>query len=265
MIGIFDSGSGGLTVLKAIREKMPRTDIIYFGDIKNAPYGTKSLDELSVLTVRAIEVLQKKGAHNIVSACNSVSAALALSLGDTLALAPEHLIEMVGPTVSAFKDSTARILLTATPATISSEIYQNAFRMIGKEIATVAIPDLAGAIEFAPTLVVGAPTPEGVGGAEEIEEIIHDAFADIEIRTSDVLILACTHYPLVQDIFAKVLGSIKLFNPAVAVAERVKAQMGASEHGSGNTTFLISKDSKPFRARVQTMVPDSEYSIEVIA
>ena len=60
MIGIFDSGSGGLTVLKAIREVMPSADILYFGDIKNAPYGSKNNSELSVLTVRAIELLQKR-------------------------------------------------------------------------------------------------------------------------------------------------------------------------------------------------------------
>lgn len=140
MIGIFDSGSGGLTVLKAVRERMPSADILYFGDIKNAPYGSKSNSELSLLTVRAIELLQKRGAGSIVSACNSVSASLAISLFDALSLTPTQLIEMVGPTVATFKNSSARLLLAATPATIGSEIYQNAFRMIGKEVETIAIP-----------------------------------------------------------------------------------------------------------------------------
>src|SRR3989338_4503180 len=134
MIGIFDSGSGGLTVLKAIRDQMPSSDVVYFGDIKNAPYGSKTNSELSVLTVRAIELLQNRGADNIVSACNSVSASLAVSLFDALSLTPPQLIEMVGPTVSSFKNSSARLLLVATPAPIQSEIYQNAFRMIGKDI-----------------------------------------------------------------------------------------------------------------------------------
>ena len=78
MIGIFDSGSGGLTVLKAIREVMPSADILYFGDIRNAPYGEKSREELSRLTVNSIRVLQARGATSIVSACNSVSASLAV-------------------------------------------------------------------------------------------------------------------------------------------------------------------------------------------
>ncbi len=74
MIGIFDSGMGGLTVLSAIREQMPSADILYFGDTKNAPYGEKSREVLSELTVAAIRLLQEHGATNIVSACNSVSA-----------------------------------------------------------------------------------------------------------------------------------------------------------------------------------------------
>src|SRR3989338_11673213 len=121
MIGIFDSGSGGLTVLKAIWEQMPSADILFFGYIKNAPYGEKPREELSRLTINNIRVLQTRGATSIVSACNSVSASLAVSLFDVLGLAQQNLIEMVGPTVSYFKDFRKPILLAATPATIASE------------------------------------------------------------------------------------------------------------------------------------------------
>ncbi len=251
MIGIFDSGSGGLTVLSAIREQMPSADILYFGDIKNAPYGEKSHGELSVLTVRAIELLQKRGAGSIVSACNSVSASLAVSLFDALSLAPDHLIEMVGPTVSAFKNSSARLLLAATPATVNSEIYQNAFRMIGKDVETVAIPDLASAIEF--------------GNSEkDIEQIIRGAFQDVALKNFDVLILACTHYPLVTEIFERALDTIPLYDPALAVGERVKKQLWPREVGDGTTHFIISKDSEHFRDRVARFFPMSATAIEVL-
>lgn len=251
MIGIFDSGSGGLTVLKAIRERMPSADVVYFGDIKNAPYGSKSNRELSVLTVRAIELLQERGAQSIVSACNSVSASLAVSLFDALSLSPDHLIEMVGPTVSSFKNSSSRLLLVATPATINSEIYQNAFHMIGKEIETMAIPDLAAAIEFGKS-------------EEEIERIIRDAFKNTQLDDFDVLILACTHYPLVEHIFERVLGSIHLFDPAVAVGDRVKKQLWPQEIGNGITRFIISKDSQQFRDRVAKLASSGATSIEVL-
>lgn len=249
MIGIFDSGSGGLTVLKEIRKRLPKADILYFGDIKNAPYGSKTKDELVALTAGAIELLQKRGAKKIVSACNSVSAALVVSSNQTRVLAPENLIEMIEPTASDFKDSVDRILLTATPATINSGIYQNAFEAIGKEIETVAIPDLAGAIEFGAT-------------DAEVEQIIREAFAAVDTSAFDTLVLGCTHYPLVKNGFETVLPALKIVDPAVAVAERVASQM--SEVGLGETYFLISKDAEQFRARVAGLWPENKHSIEVL-
>src|SRR3984885_15488343 len=99
MIGVFDSGVGGLTVLRAMRDAFPSIDVVYFGDTKNAPYGERSREELSLLTTEGIRLLLDRGATDIVSACNSTSASLAISLYDALSLSPKQLIEMVGPTV----------------------------------------------------------------------------------------------------------------------------------------------------------------------
>src|SRR3989344_1180573 len=251
MIGIFDSGSGGLTVLKAIREVMPSADILYFGDIKNAPYGEKSREELSQLTINSIRVLQARGATSIVSACNSVSASLAISLFDALGLEQQNLIEMVGPTVSSFKGFKKPILLAATPATIDSEIYQNAFQMLGIKIDTVAIPKLAGAIEF------GTP-------AKDQELLIAAACAAYDMKKYGALILACTHYPLALTSFRKVLGNVPLFNPAEAVGERVKRQLWPREVGDGKLRLLVSRDTPQFRAHMATLLPDASYVIEVL-
>jgi len=239
MIGIFDSGSGGLTVLKAIRERLPSSDIVYFGDIKNAPYGDKSSGELGALTVRAIELLQEQGAESIVSACNSVSASLAVSLVDALALGPGQLIEMVGPTVSALKGAPERLLLVATPATIRSEIYQNAFRMIGTNVMAVAIPDLAAAIEFGK-------------GEEEEERLIRAALKGVSLADFDLLILACTHYPLAAAAFSRATR-LPLIDPAEAVADRVKKRLWPREVGEGTTRFLVSADTPQFRERLAVL------------
>ena len=252
MIGIFDSGSGGLTVLHAIRERMPSCDVVYFGDIVHAPYGSKSRAELSRYTVGALQFLQERGCERIVSACNTVSASLAVSLFDTFSIAPTDLIEMVGPTVSYFRDTQARMLLCATPATIESGIYQDAFRMVGKEITVCAMPGLAGAIEFA--------EPD-----ETIRAYIMSPLESIDLAQYDVLILACTHYPLAAQIFRELVPhSVELFDPAMAVAARVEKQFWPREVGEGRTTFYTSQDTAPFRALVARLFPHTAYSIEIV-
>jgi glutamate racemase len=249
MIGIFDSGVGGLTVLKALRETLPSCDVLYFGDTKHVPYGEKSRRELAELSVAGLTLLHERGARNIVSACNSVSVSLAVSLFDTFSLSPAHLTEMVGPTVAYFKGSSARIVLAATVATVESEIYQNGFRMIGKEIETIAFEGLASAIER--------------GAAEgEIEAIIREGFTGIVLDESAVVVLACTHYPFALALFRKVLGdNVLIFDPAYAVSERAEKLFWPQEAGSGTTRFLISADSAHFRALAAEVVggaPDIE-------
>ena len=251
MIGIFDSGSGGLTVLKALREKLPSSNIVYFGDIKNAPYGSKTREELSQLTIEGMQFLYERGCRSIVSACNSVSASLAISLFDTLAIEPTHLIEMVGPTVSTFRGASERPLLVATPATILSGIYQNAFRMVGIETQTLPLDGLAGAIEFGKS-------------NEEIKSIIVNGFKSIDHQSYDIIILACTHYPLVTNLFKEVLGNVPLFDPADAVAERALHRFWPREVGEKKLTFCISKDSDTFRKRVATLFPNVQYVVEVV-
>lgn len=251
MIGILDSGSGGLTVMRALRNELPSADIIYFGDIKNAPYGSKTRAELSQLTVSAIKLLQSHKADRIVSACNSVSASLAVSLYDVFEIAPQNLIEMVGPTVAYFKNSSARIALCATPATITSGMYENAFRMLGQDTINIPIPDLAKLIEFG-------------GRRDEIRGVVTEALKPYQ-GLYDVLILACTHYPLVADLFNSVVGSSAiLFDPAEAVAKRAKKLFWPMEVGEGKTTFILSQESQNFLGYVDTLFPKLKYSIKII-
>lgn len=252
MIGVFDSGSGGLTVLRAIRDVLPSCDVVYFGDIAHAPYGDKPQEELSRLTAHSIHFLRERGAERIVSACNSVSASLALSLVDAFDIAPSSIIEMVGPTVASFRGSDLRVALCATSATVRSGIYQNAFRMIGKEIVAIPIPELAGAIEF------GAPE-------EEVENLIRRALPASALADVDVLVLACTHYPLASDMFRReVPASVAIFDPALAVAERAKRLFWPQEVGNGTMRFCISKDSAQFRALVARLFPQGRYDVAVI-
>lgn len=251
MIGIFDSGVGGLTVLRAMRSIYPSIDVVYLGDTARAPYGSRSREELTALTVANIQFLLDHGATTIVSACNSVSASLALSVYDILSIRPEHLIEMVGPCVAAFRGSRERVALCATTATIDSGIYQSAFRMIGKDILACPIPDLAGAIE------------RGDGEAK-YERQIRAALREVPTDAYDCLILGCTHYPLVIDVFRRCLPGKRIFDPADAVAERVLRDRWPREMGFGATTFFLSRDSEQFRAQVRRLFPDIDARIEIV-
>lgn len=247
MIGIFDSGSGGLTVYKEIRRMLPKADLIYLGDIANAPYGLKTQKELSILTKKLINKLVGLGANRIVSACNSISASV-------LAVEPLNILEMVGPTVKDLQKNKREIFLAATIATVESGIYQNSFKKVGKEITAISVPDLAGAIEFGKS-------------NKDIDRIIRGIKSDIlkERKTGkQILILGCTHYPLVMDRFEKIFEDtdIQIYNPAVAVAKEVKREM--KEHGDGKNIFLVTKDSKIFKRFVLSQIGGKKILIKTI-
>ncbi len=235
MIGIFDSGSGGLSVLRALYERAPSADIVYFGDLKNAPYGNKSREELGALTVLGIQKLIREGATEIISACNSVSVSIVLPMFEILGIPRANIIEMVGPTVSSFRGKKAHVLVVATQATIDSRVYQDGFRLIGIEADGVAIPALVSLIE---------------GGAKsaEIEAEIRAALLPCNSAHFDTLLLGCTHFPLVRSAFENVLRELSmplaLFDPAEPVASAACERFDTS--GKGTVRFLLSKESEQF-------------------
>ncbi len=251
MIGVFDSGSGGLTVLREIHSLLPHTPVLYFGDLKNAPYGSRSPEELGVLTVQGFKKLSDQGATLIVSACNSASANIVVPLFEGLCIRPENIIEMVGPTIKAFAEKkNKKILLVATEATVRSGVYQQAFHGIGIAIQTLALPHLARAIEEKTS-------------APAVLAMISEALAPYN-GSYETLILACTHFPLVEEVFKRsVPEGVEIFDPAEGVAKEVVGHYRGQ--GSGKLQFLISKDSDFFRAKVAEFFGNSDYTIDVVS
>jgi len=246
MIGVFDSGSGGLTVLSALRRRMPRADIAYFGDIKNAPYGERSQEELATLTAAGMKVLQDMGATELVSACNTASASVLAGLvGHT------RVLEMTRPLARhARRWAGRRALLLATNATVASRIYHDALEVI-VPLDSLPLPGLARAIEF------GA-------SEDEIEEIVQVGLRKPE-GSYDILIMGCTHYPLARDVIERIARKrwphVEIIDPAEAVAETAARRFDTS--GNGRLTFKLSNDSEQFRTRVSELFPDSGYTIVV--
>ena len=248
MIGLFDSGSGGLTVLSALQKRAPKVDVVYFGDIANAPYGERSAGELARLTESGVKKLVGMGATLIVSACNSLSLSVLMGIAEHT-----EVIEMTRPAARMLRaHAGARMLLIATPATIESRMYPNALGVTVQLDQAVA-PKLASAIEF------GAP-------ADEIRSIVRDAFLEQAGKQYDGIILGCTHYPLVRELIEKeamnIFGPIEILDPAEAVAEEVVRRFDTN--GGGAMKFFISKESEVFRKRVNELFPASSYTIDVV-
>ena len=251
MLGIFDSGSGGLSVVRAIRAVAPHVDLVYFGDLKNAPYGNRSREELGALTVLGIEKLMAEGAREIVSACNSVSVSIALPMFEILDLPRANIIEMVGPTVASFRARGARVVVVATRATIESGMYQNGLRAVGNDAVGVAIPELVALIEE------GAP-------CEAMEALVRNALSPLGGGEHTHLLLGCTHFPLVRDVFVRVatqcLPGVMVVDPAEVVAATVAERFDTS--GTGRTTYLLSRDSTVFRAYARAI--GGTYTVVVV-
>lgn len=248
MIGLFDSGSGGMSVLSAIRKRAPMADVVYFGDVKHAPYGTRPPEELMGLTTNGMRTLRVFGAQEIVSACNTVSP-IVLANGAEGA----KVIEMSRPAARAMKQYTGgRVLLIATPATVTSRLYEQAFS--GMVILDqLPITDLAGAIEF------GAHN-------DEVREIVRKALSERWGKNYDYIFLGCTHYPFARSVIEEeahaIFGNVEILDPAHAVAEETLRHFDTA--GSGSIYFRASQDSEHFRRRVRELFPQFEETIKVI-
>ena len=252
MIGIFDSGMGGLTVLDALKQQMPQAEVVYFGDTKNAPYGNRTREELGALTVLGLKRLIDAGASNIIAACNSVSVGVAEPLLAIAGMERKDVIEMVGPTARALSQrAPMRILVVATRATIESGMYQSRLSESGHEVIGLAIPALAGAIE----------------ANADSAPIIEVAFAKLQVPP-DVMLFGCTHFPLVRHVFDNAITQkswkVEYVDPAVYVAAEARVRFGGSEEGNGSIRFLLSNDSKTFRQNAESLFSPFPYTIDIV-
>ena len=255
MIGVFDSGSGGLTVLSALRQVLPEADILYFGDTSNMPYGTKDRETLERLTLQAMRFLRAQGCTLVVSACNSVSAGVIRPFLELFGITQSSIVEMVGPTVAAIKNGTyGRICLVATPATVKSGMYEQAFAQAGLSIKTFVCPNLAIAVE------------EDWGREQILGELRRDLFF-LKQEPCDTLILGCTHYPLArsffEEVFLEINSSCRIFDPSPAVAQAAKEKY--QSQGSGQLTFVITKNLPAFSQRVSRLFNVEEKQIKNIS
>ncbi len=187
-IGVFDSGFGGLTVLKALLEVIPRADYAYFGDTARLPYGSKSVETVARYAVEAANYLESHGAQMLVIACNT---ATALALDRITSAAHVPVVGVIEPGAGAAAAATRnqKIVVIGTEATVSSHAYRKALEARGLSVREKACPLLVPLIE------------EGWiehSVTEQVARIyLGTAFAE-GFRDADTLVLGCTHYPLLK-------------------------------------------------------------------
>lgn len=215
-IGVFDSGVGGLTVLKALFELVPEADYAYFGDTARLPYGSKSVETVSRYAVEAAHFLESQGASLLVIACNT---ATALALDRIIAAARVPIVGVVDPGAGAAAAATRnkQVVVIGTEATVSSHAYRKALESRGLQAREKACPLLVPLVEEG---WVEHPV------TEEVARIyLAEAFAD-GFQAADTLVLGCTHYPLLKPLMQRVTPKhVTIVDSAESTARAVASQL----------------------------------------
>lgn len=218
-IGVFDSGLGGISVLKELVALMPNEKYIFFGDSKHAPYGTKSLQEVQRLTCEDAEYLMKKDIKALVVACNTATSAAITLLRDTYREIPVIGIEpALKPAVLAAEHP--RVLVMATPMTLREEKFKRLMEEYERDAEIIPLP-APGLVEF---------VERGELESAALEQFLIELFAQYMEQPVDCVVLGCTHYPFVKNMVQKVLGQqVKIFDGGAGTARETKRRL--SDYG----------------------------------
>lgn len=238
MIGLFDSGLGGLTVLARLRERLPSADLIFFADQANVPYGDRTHGELLQILRANLDRFDQYGVDAIVMACNT-SCAIAERYGWPSSRAPVlDLIESAA--IAVERGGYLRVGVVATAATVGAGSYGRTLRARIGGIDVVEVP--------APALV---PLVEaGLTAGDEAHNAVAEVCGHLPLDL-DALVYGCTHYPVLEAHFKSILGGdVALIDPAIVQAQRAAELLGNRAGGAGETVYVTSGDDALFRAGV---------------
>ncbi len=258
LIGIFDSGVGGLSVLRAVRAQLASADLLYFGDNLHIPYGPRPLAEVRAFSEAITRFLLAHGAQVIVVACNAASAAALKYLRETFPASP--FVGMEPAVKPAAEQTQTRVVgVLATPATFQGELFNSVVERFAQGVTVLPqiCPGLVQQIEA------------GELDSPETEALLRGWVAPMLSQNIDALVLGCTHYPFVIPLLEKICGpGVRVIDPAPAVARQVARVVeqnsevrSASQklEGRGNLTYFTSGEPEDFRrALTQLEIEESE-------
>jgi glutamate racemase len=221
-IGVFDSGIGGLTVVRALRKRLPSEDIVYFGDTARVPYGTKSRDTVVRFSRESLIFLLRRDVKLVVVACNTASAVALPTLQKAVSL---PMIGVILPGVAAALKASGRrrIGVIGTEATIGSGAYDRALRQADEELYVLQQP--------CPLFV---PLAEEGWTTGDVPRLAARRYLAPLIESGiDTLILGCTHYPMLRDVIAEVAGGeIRLVDSAEETARETAALLESTQRAN---------------------------------
>lgn len=241
-IAVFDSGVGGISVLAELMRRMPQENYLYFGDSANAPYGSRSPEEVRALTEKHVGELTARGAKAVVIACNTATGAAISYLREKFASLPMIGMEpAIKPAAAAHPGG--RILVMATPVTLASAKFRHLMELHEREAEIVPVPCacLARMVE------------DGILGGAELESYLTDTLAPYLTRPADAVVLGCTHYPFVRAQIARAAHTEALYDGGAGTARETEHQLslrGRLRGGAEAGTVEI-LNSEPGEARIR--------------
>lgn len=257
MIGIFDSGVGGLSVLRVVRQQLPQESIIFLADKAHVPYGSRSLEEVRGFSVEITRFLLAQGANLVIVACNTASAAALHHLRETF-----HGISFVGmePAVKpAAENSLSRVVgVLATPATFQGALYASVVERFAQDVTLLqhTCPGLVGQIEA------------GELDTPRTRQILEAALLPMLEKGIDTVVLGCTHYPYVIPLIEQITGpGVRVIDPAPAVARQAARLLYAAQrdtlvdalasHTTSHLRIITTSDADHLQAMLPRFLGES--------
>lgn len=211
-IGLFDSGVGGFSVVKALNDLLPNEHLVYFGDTAHMPYGNKSKDAIIRYSLENAYFLQQHKIKLLIVACNTASVHALDTLKATLSIPVISIIDDVFELVAS-TTNTQQVAILGTKSTINSGYFEKGFLDFNPAIKTISIP-----CPLFATLV-----EEGLESHKATELLAHEYLADLYGTRIDTALLACTHYPFMLDVLKKIAPKdINFIDPSFACAKKTK-------------------------------------------
>jgi len=233
-IGIFDSGVGGLTVYKAIRQAFPEEDLIYFGDTARVPYGPKSPNTIIEYSVQNARFLLQQGIKTLIVACNTSSSVAIPQLKELTKIPIIGVIDP-GSEVAVRSTKNKRIGVIGTEGTVRSEAYTKAIKLRepNAKVFSTACPLFVPIVE------------EGWQDHQIALQVVKEYLNPLMDKDIDTLVLGCTHYPLLSHVIQTYLGdSVELVDSATAISEYLTNLLPAEHDGrAGEDSFYVSEFS----------------------